>query len=113
MWPTASPPAIWKRLRAFTPDAEARLCSGGRGPGRGLQPLDGAGLCHSVTNYECYKGLWSSLNDHNLFEIGHSLARQYGPEPWTLYKGAHLLSFVDNHDVTRIASKLRDPAHLP
>lgn len=70
-------------------------------------------MCHSVTNYECYKGLHSSLNSMNLFEIGHSLARQFGPEPWTLYKGQHLLNFLDNHDVERIASILRDPSHLP
>ena len=69
-------------------------------------------MCHSVTNYECYKGLWSSFNSMNLFEIGHSLARQFGPEPWTLYKGAHLLSFLDNHDVTRIASQLTNKEHL-
>ncbi len=71
------------------------------------------GMCHAVTNYECYKGLHSSLNSMNLFEIGHSLARQFGPEPWTLYKGRHLLSFLDNHDVTRIASILQNPCHLP
>ena len=69
-------------------------------------------MCHSVTNYECYKGLWSSFNSMNLFEIGHSLQRQFGPEPWTLYKGRHLVSFLDNHDVTRIASMLNDPDHL-
>ncbi len=68
--------------------------------------------CHSVTNYECYKGLWSSFNSMNMFEIGHSLARQFGPEPWTLYKGRHLLSFLDNHDVERIASKLGNKEHL-
>lgn len=68
--------------------------------------------CHSVTNYECYKGLHSSFNSMNMFEIGHSLARQYGPEPWTLYKGAHLLSFLDNHDVERIASILNDKNQL-
>ncbi len=73
----------------------------------------GPGLCDSVTNYECYKGLWSSFNSMNMFEIGHSLARQFGPEPWTLYKGRHLLSFLDNHDVTRIASQLSRPEHLP
>ncbi len=72
----------------------------------------GSGLCHSVTNYECYKGLWSGFNSMNMFEIGHSLARQYGPEPWTLYKGKKLLSFLDNHDVDRIASKLTNPDHL-
>ena len=48
----------------------------------------------------------------NLFEIGHSLARQFGPENWTLYKGKHLLSFLDNHDVERIASMLANKEHL-
>lgn len=70
-------------------------------------------MCHSVTNYECYKGLYSSFNSMNLFEIAHSLNRQFGPEPWTLYKGRHFLSFADNHDVERLASILQNPAHLP
>ena len=70
-------------------------------------------MCHSVTNYECYKGLHSSFNSMNMFEICHSLARQFGPEQWTLYKGRHLLSFVDNHDVTRVASILGNENHLP
>lgn len=73
----------------------------------------GEGKCHSCTNYECYKGLYSSLNDLNLFEIGHSLRRQFGSEPWCLYRGKKLLNFVDNHDVTRVAGILRNPAHLP
>lgn len=70
-------------------------------------------MLHSATNYECYKGLYSSFNSMNLFEINHSLLRQFGPENWTLYKGKHLLSFVDNHDVTRIASILQNEHHLP
>jgi cyclomaltodextrinase len=69
-------------------------------------------MCHSATNYECYKGLYSSMNSYNLFEIVHSLKRQFGPEDWTLYKGMHLLSFVDNHDVTRISSILNNKNHL-
>ena len=69
-------------------------------------------MCHSVTNYECYKGLWSAFNSSNLFEIAHSLGRQFGPEEWTLYKNAHLLSFLDNHDVPRIATKLTDKNQL-
>ena len=68
---------------------------------------------HSVTNYECYKGLYSSLNDLNLFEIGHSIKRQSGSEPWALYRGRKLFNFLDNHDVTRIASILRDKRELP
>ena len=71
------------------------------------------GMCHSATNYECYKGLHSSFNSMNMFEIVHSLMRQFGPEQWTLYKGKHLLSFVDNHDVSRIASVLSNEKHLP
>jgi len=70
-------------------------------------------MLHSCTNYECYKGLYSSLNSLNLFEITHSLLRQFGPENWTLYRGKHLLSFVDNHDVTRAASILQNEKHLP
>ncbi len=70
-------------------------------------------MLHSVTNYECYKGLYSAFNSYNLFEIVHSLMRQFGPEQWTLYKGKHLLGFVDNHDVTRVASILQNPNHLP
>ena len=70
-------------------------------------------MLHSATNYECYKGLYSSFNSMNMFEIVHSLLRQFGPENWTLYKGKHLLSFVDNHDVTRVASILSNEKHLP
>ena len=70
-------------------------------------------MLHSATNYECYKGLYSSFNSMNMFEINHSLLRQFGPENWTLYKGKHLLSFVDNHDVTRVASILSNEKHLP
>lgn len=70
-------------------------------------------MLDSATNYECYKGLYSSLNSMNLFEIAHSLLRQFGPENWTLYRGAHLLNFVDNHDVTRVASILSNEKHLP
>lgn len=68
---------------------------------------------HSCTNYECYKGLYSSFNSMNMFEITHSLLRQFGPENWTLYRGKHLLCFVDNHDVSRVASILTNKAHLP
>ena len=69
-------------------------------------------MLHSCTNYECYKGLYSSMNSMNLFEITHSLLRQFGPENWTLYRGKHLLSFVDNHDVPRLASILTDKSCL-
>lgn len=69
--------------------------------------------CHSVTNYECFKGLYSSFNSSNMHEISYSLNRQFGSENWCLYTNKHLLSFVDNHDVSRIATILADKNHLP
>jgi len=67
-------------------------------------------MLDSVTNYECYKGLYSSLADKNYFEIAYALNRQFGSEG--IYRGLPLYNFADNHDVDRIASKLTDPAHL-
>lgn len=68
---------------------------------------------HSVTNYQCYKGIHSSFNSCNMFEIMHSLLRLFGPEDWTVARGSHLLSFCDNHDVTRIASIINDKNCIP
>ncbi|MEX2442687.1 MAG: alpha-amylase family glycosyl hydrolase [Alkalispirochaeta sp.] len=70
----------------------------------GPQGLDG------TTNYEVYKGLYSSHNDANYHEIAHSLQRQFAAGG--IYRGLRLLSFADNHDVPRIASTLTDPRHL-
>ena len=70
-------------------------------------------MLHSCTNYECYKGIFSSLNDMNFFEIGYSLNRQFGPEHWCIYRGKHLMTFVDNHDVARLASILKNKKHIP
>ena len=67
---------------------------------------------HSLTNYQCYKGIHSAINSDNLFEIVHSLLRLFGPEDWCVARGAHLLSFVDNHDVSRIASLINDEERL-
>ena len=70
-------------------------------------------MLHSCTNYECYKGLYSSFNCMNMFEIAHSLHRQFGSDQWCIYRGKHLMTFVDNHDVTRVASILTNEKHLP
>jgi glycosidase len=60
----------------------------------------------SVTNYEVYKGLYSSLVDRNYFEIAYALNRQFGPDG--MYAGLPLYNFVDNHDQDRVASRLCD-----
>ncbi len=48
----------------------------------------------------------------NLFEIAHSLHRQFGADPWCIYRGKHLMTFADNHDVTRLASILTNKKHI-
>lgn len=59
-----------------------------------------------TTNYEAYKGIWSSHNDKNAFEIAYSLNRQFGPTG--IYRGLAMYSFVENHDVVRLASVLKN-----
>jgi len=73
----------------------------------------GPGMLDSCTNYACYKGLYSSFNSMNLFEIMNNVIQFFGPENWSWYRGKNLLNFTDNHDVTRAASILSNPAHLP
>lgn len=67
-------------------------------------------MLDSTTNYECYKGIYSSHNDENYFEIGYSLNRQFGNGG--IYKDLCLYNFVDNHDVNRLGSTLRQIEHL-
>jgi len=64
----------------------------------------------SVTNYVGYKGLYSSHVDKNYFELAFTLNRQFGEKG--IYRNLLLYSFADNHDVNRVASQLKNPAHL-
>ncbi len=69
------------------------------------------GTLHSVTNYHLHKALYSGHNDHNYFEIAHTVKRLYemgGNRP----DGLKLYNFVDNHDVERIYTKLTEKAHI-
>lgn len=68
------------------------------------------GTLHAVTNYHLHKALYSGHNEHNYFEIAHTVKRLYGmggnrPD------GLRLYNFLDNHDVERIASKLTNKGH--
>lgn len=68
------------------------------------------GNLHSVTNYHLHKALYSGHNDHNYFEIAHTVKRLYemgGNRP----DGMKLYNFTDNHDVERIFTKLNNKAH--
>ncbi|MBE7037130.1 MAG: alpha-amylase [Ruminococcaceae bacterium] len=66
---------------------------------------------HAVTNYHLHKALYSGHNDHNYFEIAHTVKRLYemgenSPD------GLKLYNFVDNHDVERIYTKLNKKSHF-
>ena len=66
---------------------------------------------HSVTNYHLHKALYSGHNDHNYFEIAHTVKRLYemgGSSP----DGLKLYNFADNHDVERIYTKLGNKKHF-
>ena len=72
-----------------------------------------AGTLHSVTNYHLHKALYSGHNDHNYFEIAHTIKRQQ--DMGGNAAGGHglkLYNFVDNHDVERIYTKLNNKAHF-
>jgi len=62
----------------------------------------------TVTQYELWKAIWSSLNDRNLYELRWSLTRH--DQMLATFAPA---TFIGNHDVTRIASQLDDRRHLP
>lgn len=102
-----------KRLRSFCQELKPDFALIGEVLFGDYNQIVNDEMLHSCTNYECYKGIYSNFNSMNMFEIAHSLNRQYGPEQWCIYRGKHLMSFVDNHDVTRIASILTNKNHLP
>lgn len=103
----AVPPAFWRpvlaRVRERHPDAwfVGEMIHGEYAAYVEESTID------SVTQYELWKAIWSSLNDGNFFELAWALERHED------YAARFLpLTFVGNHDVTRIASKLDDPDHV-
>jgi cyclomaltodextrinase / maltogenic alpha-amylase / neopullulanase len=61
----------------------------------------------SVTQYELWKAIWSSLNDANFHELDWAFVRHN-----EFLDDFVPMTFVGNHDVTRIASRLEDIRHL-
>ena len=103
----AVPTAFWARVlarvRAAFPDAYfvGEVIHGDYTDFVGRSQLD------AVTQYELWKAIWSCLNDRNFFELAWALDRH------NLYLGSFCpLTFVGNHDVTRLASRLADSRHL-
>jgi cyclomaltodextrinase / maltogenic alpha-amylase / neopullulanase len=103
-------PAFLRDLAAFCRSLRPDFWLMGEAIHGDYRRIAGPGLLDAVTNYECYKGLYSSHNDRNYFEIAHSLNRLFGDGG--LYHNLTTYNFADNHDVNRIASVLRNAAHL-
>ena len=61
----------------------------------------------SATQYELWKAIWSSLNDGNFYELDWALQRHN-----EFLASFAPLTFIGNHDVTRIASRLENHDHL-
>ncbi|MFO6503929.1 alpha-amylase family protein [Corynebacterium freneyi] len=55
----------------------------------------------SVTEYELWKATWSALKDHNFYELEWTLGRHDA-----FLESFVPVTFVGNHDVTRIASQV-------
>jgi cyclomaltodextrinase len=104
----AVPPSFWAtvlpRVRERHPDA---YVVGEVIHGDYARVVEESGM-DAVTQYELWKAVWSSINDGNLHELAHALGRHDG-----FLDSFVPLTFVGNHDVTRIASRLGDPRHLP
>lgn len=61
----------------------------------------------AVTQYELWKAIWSALNDRNFFELTAALERHE-----RFLQPMVPMTFLGNHDVTRITSQLNDERHL-
>ena len=98
-------------LRAFTNQLDPDLWLMGEVIHGDYRQWANPAMLHATTNYELYKSLYSSFNDGNFFELAYSLNREFGSGG--IYKEIPTLyNFADNHDVSRIASQLRDKQHL-
>ncbi|HEX2187836.1 MAG TPA: alpha-amylase family glycosyl hydrolase [Longimicrobiaceae bacterium] len=103
-------PAFLRELAAFCRGLRPDFWLLGEAIHGDYRRLAAPGMLDSATNYELYKGLYSSHNDRNYHEVAFSLNRQFGEGG--IYRGLPLYAFADNHDVDRVATRLRDPAHL-
>ncbi|WP_295625080.1 alpha-amylase family protein [uncultured Corynebacterium sp.] len=61
----------------------------------------GRSTLDSVTEYELWKAVWSALKEHNFYELEWTLGRHD-----TFQESFPPVTFIGNHDVTRIASQV-------
>ena len=102
-------PEFWREFSAACRDAKPDCVLLGELMHGDYNTHVGPGLLDSGTNYQLSKALWSSLNDHNYWELAHSYGRDKD-----MYGALTMLNFLGNHDQMRIHSRLNNPsAHYP
>jgi cyclomaltodextrinase len=104
----AVPPAFWKAVLADVRSEYPQAYFVGEYIHGDYSREAGAGTLDAVTQYELWKAIWSSLNDANFYELAAALERHNG-----FLETFRPLTFVGNHDVTRLASKLTNADQLP
>ena len=62
----------------------------------------------SVTNYQLYRSIFASVDQNNFFDISYNLKREFDSSSGC-YKFAPLYNFLDNHDIDRVASVIKNP----
>ena len=103
----AVPPGFWaKALPAVRESFQGAWFLGEMIHGDYAAYAEESGL-DSITQYEVWKAIWSSLNDQNFFELDHALGRHNA-----FLDGVLPQTFVGNHDVTRLATALNDERHF-
>jgi glycosidase len=103
----AVPPAFWAKVVPAVRDAfPAAWFLGEMIHGDYAAYANEAGL-DSITQYEVWKAIWSSLNDRNFYELDHALGRHN-----VFLDGELAQTFIGNHDVTRLATALNDDRHF-
>jgi glycosidase len=103
----AVPPAFWAKVVPAVRDAfPAAWFLGEMIHGDYAGYANEAGL-DSITQYEVWKAIWSSLNDRNFYELDHALGRHN-----VFLDGELAQTFIGNHDVTRLATALNDDRHF-
>jgi cyclomaltodextrinase / maltogenic alpha-amylase / neopullulanase len=95
--------AVLPKVRKLFPDA---WFVGELIHGNYAAAVEAAGF-DSATQYELWKAIWSGINDGNFFELDWALQRHN-----EFLNSFAPLTFIGNHDVTRIASQLENPDHL-
>ena len=100
-------PDFWREFAAACNDAKPDCALLGELMHGDYNTHVGPGLLDSGTNYQLSKALWSSLNDHNYWELQHSFQRDED-----MYGNLTMLNFLGNHDQCRVHSRLTDAREL-